>query len=285
MSKVIYTSEPEGFSWQQVLPWCILRDILRHRTLIAATTLQNFRAAHQASYLGMTWQILLPVIMLSIFYLVFGQIFGGRFLNNGTETSIDYALALFVGLGFFNFVAQNIGSATSLISANASYVKTLSFPLEILPVISVLNALINLVIGLVLAVLVLLFAKGHLHVSVICTPFYVLCIFLIALGISWGLSALAVFIHDVTAVTSPLTLILMFMCPIFYPASMVPKKIRWVIDTNPLSVIIEDVRASMLYGVWPSLTSLAAVFMASLLIAIAGYFFFIRSKSAFADVM
>lgn len=285
MSKVIYTSEPEGFSWRQVLPWYILRDILRHRTLIAATTLQNFRAAHQASYLGMAWQILLPVIMLAIFYLVFGQIFGGRFLNNGTETPIDYALALFVGLGFFNFVAQNIGSATTLMPSNAGYVKTLSFPLETLPVISVLGALINFLIGLVLVVLVLLFAKGYLHASAICTPFYVLCIFLLALGISWGLSALAVFIHDVTAVTSPLTLILMFMCPIFYPASMVPKKIRWIIDTNPLSVIIEDVRACLLYGVWPSLPSLSAIFAASLFIAIAGYFFFIRSKSAFADVM
>ena len=285
MSKVIYTSEPEGFSWRHVLPWRILQDILRYRSLIITTTLQDFRAAYQASYLGLTWQILLPVIMLSIFYLVFGQIFGGRFLNNGTETPIDYALALFVGLGFFNFLAQNIGSATSLITSNATYVKTLSFPLEILSVTSVLNALINLVISLVLTVFVLFFAKGYLHGSAICTPFYVLCIFLIAIGVSWGLSALAVFIRDVTAVTSPLTLILMFMCPIFYPASMVPKKIRWIIDTNPLSVIIEDVRASLLYGVWPSLVSMAAIFIASLLIAIFGYFFFMRSKSAFADVM
>jgi lipopolysaccharide transport system permease protein len=246
---------------------------------------QNFRAAYQASYLGLTWQVLLPVIMLSIFYLVFGRIFGGRFLSNGTETPLDYALALFVGLGFFNFVAQNIGSATSLITSNATYVKTLSFPLEILSVTAVLNALINLIISLVLTVLVLFFAKGHLHGSAILTPFYVLCVFLLALGTSWGLSALAVFIRDVAAVTSPLTLILMFMCPIFYPASMVPKSVRWVIDTNPLSVIIEDVRASLLYGIWPGLTSMVAVFAASLFIAVAGYFFFMRSKSAFADVM
>jgi len=285
MSKVIYTSEPDGFSWRQLLPWCILRDILRHRTLIVATTVQAFKSAFQSSYLGMTWQILLPVIMLSIFYLVFGLVFGGRFLNNGTETPVDYALALFVGLGFFNFVAQNIGSSTSLMSNNASYVKTLSFPLEILSVTSVLNALINLLIGLVLTALVLIFAKGQLHASAILTPFYVLCVFLLALGISWGLSALAVFIHDVKAVTSPLTLILMFMCPIFYPASKVPNKIRWIIDTNPLSVIIENVRDCLLYGIWPSILSLVAIFMASLFIAIIGYFFFIRSKSSFADVM
>jgi lipopolysaccharide transport system permease protein len=285
MTKVIYTSDPIRFSWRHVLPWSICRDILRHRGLIGSMTMRDFRATYQASYLGLTWQVVLPMIMLAIFYLVFGQILGGRFSNNGNETPIDYALALFVGLGFFNFLSQNIGSAPSLIISNVTYVKSLSFPLEILPVISVLNALINLLIGLVLITLVLMVVKGNLHWSAICVPFYVVCIFLIALGVSWGLSALSVFIRDISAVTSPLTLILMFMCPIFYPASMVPKRIKWVIATNPIAVIIEDVRASFLYGVWPGPLSAAAILSVSLLIASSGYFVFMRSKSAFADVM
>ena len=285
MSKVIYTSVPESFSWRPVAPWSILRDVLRHRSLIATMTSRDFRSAYQASYLGLTWQFVLPLVMLAIFYLVFGRIFSGRFLNNATETPVDYALALFVGLGFFNFLAHNINSSTSLITANATYVKTLSFPLEILSINAVLGSLINLIISLVLTVVVFLLAKGQLHGSAICAPFYVLCIFLIAIGLSWGLSALAVFIRDVAAITSPLTLILMFMCPIFYPASMVPKSVRWIIDANPLSVIIEDVRASLLYGVWPGFMSMGAVFVVSLLIAVIGYFFFMRSKSAFADVM
>lgn len=285
MSKVIYSSEPEGFSWRQVAPWSVLSDLLKHRSLIVSMTTRDFRAAYQASYLGLTWQILLPVIMLSIFYLVFGQILGGRFSSNVTETPIQYALALFVGLGFFNFLAQNIGSATSLVTSNAAYVKTLSFPLEILSVTSVLNALLNLVIGLILTALVLLLVNGQLYWSAICTPFYVLCIFMMALGVSWGLSALAVFIRDVSAITSPMTLILMFMCPIFYPASMVPKGVKWVIEINPLAVIIEDARGSFLYGVWPDASSVAAVFFFSLIIAILGYFFFMRTKSAFADVI
>lgn len=285
MSKVVYSSAPESFSWRHIAPWSIVGDILRHRSLIASMTVRDFRAAYQASYLGLTWQFVLPLIMLAIFYLVFGQIFGGRFLNNASETPIDYALALFVGLGFFNFMAQNIGSATSLVTSNANYVKTLLFPLEILSINSVLGALINLVISLALTILVLLLVKGLLHPSAICIPFYVLCIFLLALGVSWGLSALAVFIRDVSAVTSPLTLILMFMCPIFYPVSMVPKRVKWIIEFNPLAVIIEDARSSLLYGVWPHPLSMLAILVVSMAVAVGGYFFFMRSKSAFADVM
>jgi lipopolysaccharide transport system permease protein len=285
VTKVIYTSNPVTFSWRHVAPWSIWRDLLKHRGLIGSMTVRDFRSAYQASYFGMTWQVVLPIIMLAIFYLVFGRILGGRFSNNATETPIEYALALFVGLGFFNFLAQNIGSAPSLITSNVTYVKTLSFPLEILSVNAVLNAMINLLIGLILTSLILVLVNGHLYWSAICTPFYVLCTFLLTLGVSWGLSALAVFVRDVSAVTSPLTLILMFMCPIFYPASMVPKRIKWIIATNPISVIIEDVRASFLYGVWPEIWSMVAIFLVSLFFAVAGYFFFMRSKSAFADVM
>jgi len=285
MSKVIYSSEPAGFSWRHVAPWSILSDLLKHRSLIASMTIRDLRAAYQASYLGLTWQILLPVIMLLIFYLVFGQILGGKFSSNVTETPIQYALALFVGLGFFNFLAQNIGSSTSLITSNVTYVKSMSFPLEILAVNSVLNALLNLAISLILTAAVLLLLNGQWYWSAICTPFYVVCIFMMALGVSWGLSSLAVFIRDVSAITSPMTLILMFMCPIFYPASMVPKRVKWVIEINPLAVIIEDARGCLLYGDWPDVVSMLAVFLVSLAIAILGYFFFMRTKSAFADVM
>ncbi|MDB5813305.1 MAG: sugar transporter permease [Rhodocyclales bacterium] len=285
MSKVIYTSTSEGFCWRYLTPWGIARNLLKHRALIASVTERDFRANYHASYLGVAWQIILPLIMLSIFYFVFGRILGGRFSSNVTETPVEYALALFVGLGFFNFIAQTITTSPSLVTGNVTYVKSMAFPLEVLSVTSVLNALLTLVIGLMLTLLILICLQRGPHWSVICMPFYVICSFLMALGVSWGLSALAVFIRDISAITSPTTLILMFMCPIFYPASMVPAKIKWIIRANPLAVIIEDARGSLLYGVWPHATSMATTIFVSLLICVTGYFVFMSTKSAFADVM
>ena len=285
MTKVVYTSEADRFRWGQVLPWRILAELLRHKHLIATITEREFRATYQASHLGLAWQVMLPVIMLSIFYFVFGQILGGRFSPSPQESPVDFALALFVGLGFFNFMSQNIGTAPSLITSNVTYVKSLSFPLEILSVTTVLASTVSLVVGLILTTVVYLAAHGHLHWSACVIPFYVVCIMLLALGVSWGLSALAVFVRDVSAVTTPLTLILMFMCPIFYPASMVPKKIEWVIHVNPVAVIIEDARAALLYGVWPAPSTAAWLLAACLAVAVAGHRFFMRSKAAFADVM
>jgi len=285
MGKVVYTSEAKLFTWRQVLPWMILADLMRHRHLIATMTARDFRATYQASHFGLAWQVMLPLIMLAVFYLVFGRILGGRFSNAATEAPVDYALALFVGLGIFTFVSQNIGNAPSLITSNIGYVKSLSFPLELLSITSVLTSGLTLVISLGLTMIVMLLVKGYLHWSVVCLPLYVICAFLLSLGLSWGLSAIAVFIRDVAAIVAPVTLILMFMCPIFYPASMVPKQIKWVVDMNPIAVIIEDGRACLLYGVWPTPLSAGILFLVSLAVATVGYFIFMRSKAAFADVM
>lgn len=285
MSKVIYDSAPQRFSWRHINPWAIIVDLLKYRELITSMTVQNFRSTYQASYLGIAWQIILPMIMLSIFYFVFGLILGGRFTQTVIESPLDYALALFVGLAYFNFIAQNIGSAPSLIMSNQVYVKSLAFPLQVISIVNVLTSILTLIINLALTFIILILANKIPHISAVLTIFYVLCVFITTLGISWGLSSLGVFFRDVSAIVSPLTLILMFMCPIFYPASMVPKKIKWIIEANPIAVIIENARASMLYGVWPSLQSMLYVFLVSLSIAILGYLLFMRSKNFFADVL
>lgn len=285
MGKVVYVSHPERFSFKYINPLAIFSDLFRYRELIASITIQNFRSTYQASYLGSAWQVILPLIMLSIFYFVFGVILGGRFSNIANESRLDYALALFVGLGFFNFIAQNLGSAPSVMLSHQAYVKSLSFPLEVLPLTTVFTSFLTLIINIIITLTVFLFAKQMIYISAIFTLFYLLCMLLISLGIAWIFSALAVFFRDINAFISPITIILMFMCPIFYPASMVPQKIKWVININPIAVMIEKARGCLLYGTWPSLTSVIYVFVFSLCFATIGYCLFMRSKTAFADFL
>src|SRR5580704_6577004 len=99
MTKVIYNNTPKRFSLRLINPYFIITDLFKYRELISSMTIRNFRSLYQASYLGVAWQVLLPLIMLSIFYFVFGVIMGGRFTNLGDESRLDFALALFVGLG------------------------------------------------------------------------------------------------------------------------------------------------------------------------------------------
>jgi lipopolysaccharide transport system permease protein len=75
------------------------------------------------------------------------------------------------------------------------------------------------------------------------------------------------------------------MCPIFYPLSMVPERIRWVVAMNPLAMIIEACRNAILYGTWPSYTSMLSILLFSMTVFSLGYLLFVVSKPSFADVV
>ncbi|MDB5799578.1 MAG: sugar transporter permease [Rhodocyclales bacterium] len=284
-NRITYTSETESIDWSLFLPWKIFRNLIAYRDLIVTVTMRDFRAVYQGSYFGLAWQMLLPLIMLGIFYFIFGRVMGGRFSTGITETPLDYALALFVGLGFFNFMSQCISQSASLISSNISYVKTMAFPIEILPVTAVLNLLLNLIIVLAISMFVVCIRPGGIHLSSICVIYYVVCAGVMAIGISWILSVVGAYVRDLTVVTQPLMLILMLLCPIFYPASMVPAKLRWVIELNPLAVIMENARGALLYGVWPSLHADASILFISGTLFSIGYVFFMQTKPYFSDVI
>ena len=285
MSRVVYTSESQIPVSRLISPHWILRNLLKNRELIVAYTKREFEAMHRGTYLGLAWTVISPLIMLALFVGVFGYIFHGRFTQDPNETPAEFALALFIGLSFFNCFAQSMGSASGLVLSNSTYVKTLAFPLEILSVSAVLNVLINLAISLGLCFAAFLVMYGYLHWSAASLLLHVVCITLIGLGVSWFLSALAVFVRDIPAIIPPLSLILMFVSGVFFPLSSVPARVRWLAELNPLAVIIDQARSCFLYGQWPDFASLGLVFVFSLLFAVTGYWFFMRSKPAFADVI
>jgi lipopolysaccharide transport system permease protein len=285
MTRVVYTSEPHIPASRLVNPYWIVRDLYKHRELIAAYTKREFQAVHRGTYLGLAWSVLSPLIMLGLFAFVFGYIFGGKFNPKAHETPAEFALALFVGLGFFNCFGQSMGAASGLVLANAAYVKTLAFPLEILPVSSVLSILTNLSITLLICFVAHLMMYGHLRITTVWLLAHIVCIMLISLGISWFLASLSVFIRDIPTIVPPISMVLMFISGCFFPLSGMSPRIRPILELNPLAVIIDQARACLMYGQAPDGVRLAYVFIFSLMFAICGYYFFMKAKPAFADVI
>jgi lipopolysaccharide transport system permease protein len=106
-----------------------------------------------------------------------------------------------------------------------------------------------------------------------------------SLGLSWLLSALGVFVRDLPSVTSPISTVLMFVSGVFFPISSIPRKIVWFFEINPIAIIIDQARGCLLYGKIPNLIVLAAMLVISFAFAVGGYWFFMRTKPAFADVL
>jgi lipopolysaccharide transport system permease protein len=105
------------------------------------------------------------------------------------------------------------------------------------------------------------------------------------LGISWILSALGVFLRDIAAMIPAIITVLMFMSAIFFPITAIPAAWRWVIMLNPVAVLISMGREALIFGYWIDWSMYAIQLILSLIVAMAGYAFFMKVKPAFADVL
>lgn len=97
---------------RRLLPFAA--DLWMHRELLWQFTLRNVELRHKGSHLGLIWSFLSPLLMLALYVLVFGYIFGGSFGVIRGETQVDYALGIFIGLTIFHLLAENARARAQL---------------------------------------------------------------------------------------------------------------------------------------------------------------------------
>ena len=265
-------------------PIAIAGNLWARRELIFQLTKREVLGRYRASYLGIAWSFLTPLLMLTIFTLVFGVIFQARWgLEN--ESRLHFALVLFCGLIIFNLFAECMTRAPGLILSQPQYVKKIRFPLEILPVIVFLSAGAHAVVSLLILLLGLWLGAGVLNWTIVWLPLVLLPLVMLCLGLSWWLSSMGVYFRDISQIMGVATMAALFLSPIFYPASAIPEWLQPFYRLNPLTVIIENARATLIWGRPPNWLHLVVGLGANFLVALLGYAWFQRTRKGFADVL
>ena len=121
--------------------------------------------------------------------------------------------------------------------------------------------------------------------AVVCFPVIFISLILLSLGISWFVASLGVFVRDLALVIGILLQVLYFMTPIFYSVEMVPESFRGVLLLNPLTFLVQFVRQVLIYNQWPDWHVLGVSIFCSAVIFQLGYFWFMKTKRGFADVL
>lgn len=262
----------------------LFRCVWRNRNLTMILIKREVLGRYRGSYLGLLWSFFNPVFMLFVYAFFFGVVFKSRWVGQGESTS-EFALVLFVGMIVFNLFSECMNRAPSVVLSNASYVKKVVFPLEILPLVNLGAALFHLGITLVVWLLFSWFVLGEIKSSVILFPFVMLPLLLLTAGVSWVLASLGVYLRDVSQVVGVVTSALMFMSPIFYPISALPVEYHHIMQLNPLAIVVEHAREVLYWGGAPDWQEYGKFLITSFFVAWAGFFWFQRTRAGFADVL
>lgn len=259
-------------------------SLWRHRHLVASLAWREVLGRYRGSAGGLLWSLITPILMLSVYTAVFSGIFQARW-SQEASTPVDYALQLFVGLIVHGMAAECLNRSPGLMLSNVSYVKRVVFPLETLPLVTLLSALFHSLISLV--VLLVFFVAVHHTVPTQAwwLPLVWLPYLLLLAGVSWFLAGLGVFLRDINQLMGLLTMVLMFLSPVFYPASALPAHLQGIFQLNPLTIIIEQSRNVLLNNTAPNLVALGLYLLVAVVVAVVGYRLFMVMKKGFADVL
>ncbi len=266
-------------------PVRLWKTLRAHADLIEQFARREVLERHHGAALGVAWNIINPLLSLAVFTFVFSAVLGVDWPAEVNATAMPFALILFTGQTVFHTFAECTNRAPMLVSSRRNLVRKVVFPLEILSVAQVASTLFHLAVSVVLIVIAGLVLTGTVSSTIWLFPLTMVPLYALCLGMSWVLSALGVFLQDIRQMTGVAVTLLMFCSGVFYPVDRVPALYRPLIENNPLFIIIDSARCTLLWSRQPDWPALLIVTALALVFAQLGYALFAKSKRGMADVI
>jgi lipopolysaccharide transport system permease protein len=221
--------------------------------LVLHLTARQLKSSHHLTLLGWTWPVVRQLAQLAVLLFVFDTVL---------DLDVDnYPAFLFIGLMAWTWFSAAVSGAATSVLNQRHLVMQPRLPPSVLPVVAVVVPLVDLLIAF---------------------PVLVVQLLLLA-GVGSLVAGLSVFFRDLPNLIGVGLMVLFYLTPVFYEHSQVPESVRWVLDLNPLTTIIEVYRSVLLGTPWPDTVPLAAVVVASVALALVGHRVFIRLAPRFSD--
>lgn len=254
-------------------------NYFKYKDLLVELVKREIKARYKQSILGYGWVIFVPLLNLVVLTLVFS------FFIRIPTGNIPYPIFLFTGLIPWTLTANSVMYATSSLVENNNLITKIRIPSEIFPLATVLTKLFDFSLTLVIYVLLLIFFKVRLPITVFYFPLILFVQVLFTLGVSFILSATNVFFRDVENVLGVLITFWLYLTPVLYPQELIPKNLVPFFNLNPMMPIIGAYRNTILYGRPPAWTSFSYAAISSIVVFIVGLIFFKSKSKYFADVV
>lgn len=257
--------------------------VIVNRGLITSLAKRDVMVRHQGSIFGLLWSLITPMIMLAIYTFVFSVIFKARW--GGGDDKYYFAMLLFSGLIVFNYFSDVITRSPNLIISHSNYVTKVIFPIEILPWVITISALVNFILSFFVWLVFYMVLIGFPPVTIILLPVIIIPFIFMCNGFSFILSSIGVYLRDLNQITLLIVSALVFLAPIFYPISSVPNEYQKYLYLNPITSVIEQLRSISIYGKLPSLKPYLFYLTFSMMVYWLGFFWFQKTKKGFGDVL
>lgn len=245
--------------------------------LVIVLTQKEIKVRYKSSFLGYLWSIGHPLAFATVFFIAFKIVLRIQVEN--------YALFLIAGLFPWQWFANSVNASPLLFLGNASIIKKVNFPRNIIPFTAVLQDMIHFVLSIPVIVLFMFIYHKSLSLTWLYgIPVLLSIQFVITYGVSLIVSSLNLFFRDLERLTVILMTLLFYFTPVIYPETMIPERYKPLINLNPLAPLMISWRNLFLNGTLES-ASLIILLAYSLMILLLGYQVYRKLSWKFAEVL
>jgi lipopolysaccharide transport system permease protein len=254
-----------------------IRILLRYRVLIQSLVSRELKARYRGSVLGFLWSFVNPVLLLFTYWLVFTHM-----LPVARTKAVDpYFVFMFCGILPWTCFNASILEASGVLISGGNLIKKVLFPAEVLPVVTVLTNLVQLLLALPILMAVLAWS-GHLGPTALLIPIPLLIQVLFSVGLALVVSALTVHFRDIQNILSHLVHLWFFASPVIYPYPD-SGRLHAVLRLNPMTHILVSYQEMLFWGTFHHVRGLMGSAIVAVLTFWLGAFLFDRLRDTFAE--
>jgi lipopolysaccharide transport system permease protein len=259
----------------------MLRGLWTYRGFVLGSVKREFQARYTNAMLGALWSLLSPLAMIVVYTVIFAEVMHSKL--PGASSGFAYSIYLCAGILTWGLFADIVARGQGVFIEQANLIKKVSFPRICLPLIVVLNALVNF--GIIFGLFTLfLIVSGNFPGWIFLATLPLLALqVLLAIGIGMIAGVLNVFFRDVGQLVGIALQFWFWLTPIVYPASILPPGVRPLLAWNPMAVIVGAWQDVLVKGAAPDWPALAKVAVLALLLCVFGLRLFRKRSGEMVD--
>ncbi len=224
-----------------------LASIWGNRELLRVLVGREISIRYRQAAIGLLWVVLQPLLTTAIFTTVFVV-----FVRIPLEGK-SYPLFAFAGLAIWQYFSRIVSDGGNSLVANSALITKVALPRTIIPLVAPLAAALDCTIAVAVLVVTALLMGAHVSWMVVFAPLVIFAIGLFGYSIALWIAPINAVYRDVGIALPFVLQVGMYLSPIVYPASLVPEKIRWLYELNPIAAMVKAMRWVVLGSEAPSI--------------------------------
>ncbi|WP_454620115.1 ABC transporter permease [Bradyrhizobium cenepequi] len=260
----------------------LLSAVYKHRELVAELVKRELRDRHVGQLLGAAWAYGHPLLLMLMYSLLFAYVFPTRVAGSGGHP--DFAVSVLSGIVSWLAFQDLLARSTTILTAHASLVKQIIFPVVVLPVKTAIASALPYSIALLFTIGYAALS-GTLTIMVLTLPFLIMMQLVAMIGVALMLSALGIFFRDLRDLVTIFCTANLFAQPILYNPFATPDVLKWIFRFNPFSYQVWCWQDALYFGAFQHPVAWIVFPLCAVSSLAIGYAVFSRLSHSFGDAL